>query len=325
MKLSENVREFIICPVTGSKPLINEHTLVIKGEDETITYPILDGIPALLDESSSIFSIGELKNQYEARVNLQGSPAPSFFQKAKSAINKSFLPSISNNVKAKENYKKFIELIITQSSNPVILVVGGGSLGEGMQELVDRKSVEIVEGDIYFGPRTNIIFDAHQIPFKDGTFDAVIIQAVLEHVADPYRCVDEIHRVLKDTGIVYAETPFMQQVHMGANDFTRFTGLGHRRLFRKFREIERGAMCGPGMALSWAYCYFLRSFNNSWFGWSVLYRFGRLTSFFLKYFDYYLIEKPGAEDAASGVYFMGQRSNEVLSDRELIKQYRGAQ
>ena len=29
------------------------------------------------------------------------------------------------------------------------------------------------------------------------TFDCVIIQAVLEHVLDPKRCVKEIHRVLK--------------------------------------------------------------------------------------------------------------------------------
>ena len=43
------------------------------------------------------------------------------------------------------------------------------------------------------------------------------------------------------SGIVYAETPFMQQVHEGAYDFTRYTVLGHRYLFKKFKQscLER--------------------------------------------------------------------------------------
>jgi ubiquinone/menaquinone biosynthesis C-methylase UbiE len=49
-----------------------------------------------------------------------------------------------------------------------------------------------------------MIFDAHDIPIEDGSFDGVIILAVLEHVADPYRYSEEIYRVLKDQGVVYA-------------------------------------------------------------------------------------------------------------------------
>jgi hypothetical protein len=45
--------------------------------------------------------------------------------------------------------------------------------------------------------------------------------------------------------------------------------------------------------------------------------------FWLKYFDYYLINKPGTLDGASGYYFMGRRSDQILADRELIKLYKG--
>ena len=100
---------------------------------------------------------------------------------------------------------------------------------------------------------TSLICDAHDIPFADGCFDGVIVQAVLEHVMDPGRCVEEIHRVLGDNGLVYAETPFIQQIHMGRYDFTRYTHSGHRRLFRRFEEIASGPVGGPGMALAWAY------------------------------------------------------------------------
>ena len=93
-----------------------------------------------------------------------------------------------------------------------------------------------------------VICDAHDLPFKEKSFDAIICQAVLEHVADPYRCVEEMFRVLKPKKFIYVETPFMQQVHMAPYDFTRFTYLGHRRLFRRFKEIDSGIACGPGMS-----------------------------------------------------------------------------
>ena len=128
-----------------------------------------------------------------------------------------------------------------------------------MHVLGEYPSIRVVESDVELGPRPAVLFDAHDIPFEDGSFDGVIAQAVLEHVADPYRCVAEIHRVLKPGGVVYAETPFMQQVHEGAYDFTRFTHLGHRRLFRDFSEVASGVACGPGMALAWSWQYFLMS------------------------------------------------------------------
>jgi hypothetical protein len=106
-------------------------------------------------------------------------------------------------------------------------------------------------------------------------------------------------------------------------DFTRFTYLGHRRLFRHFVEVSSGPACGPGTALAWSYSYFLKSFASSRKISRLLAFFARMTSFFFKYFDYYLIDKPGSYDAASGLFFMGTKSNNVLSDRDLIKQFKG--
>jgi hypothetical protein len=151
----------------------------------------------------------------------------------------------------------------------------------------------------------------------------VIIQAVLSNVVDPYRAVDEIHRVLKPDGLVYSEVPFVQQVCLGPYDFHRFTLLGVRRLFRRFTEIESGAQCGPGMAAAWSYQYLLWSAMRSHRGrvWSRL--FARMTGFWLLWFDRFLIDRPAALDAASGLYFMGRRSADALSDRDLIALYRG--
>jgi hypothetical protein len=151
----------------------------------------------------------------------------------------------------------------------------------------------------------------------------VVVEAVLEHVVDPARCVEEVYRVLADGGLVYADTPFMQQVHGRQYDFTRYTRLGHRRLFRRFGEVASGVSVGPGSALAWAARYFLLSFSTRPSLRAVLSGLSRLGLFWLKYFDRYLRHQTSALDAAAGFYFLGEKNCEVLSDRELVESYCG--
>ena len=173
------------------------------------------------------------------------------------------LPSLGRNIGAKQAYAKFAEMLLAISAKPQVLVVGGATVGAGLGTILNHESIEFIESDVYLSRRTALVCDAHQIPFEQETFDGVIVQAVLEHVADPAACVEEIHRVLKVRGLVYSDTPFMQQVHAAGHDFSRFTHVGQRRLFRKFEEVASGVTCGPGMALAWAYQYFLLSFVQS--------------------------------------------------------------
>ncbi|MCE5324678.1 class I SAM-dependent methyltransferase [bacterium] len=232
-------------------------------------------------------------------------------------------PTSGKNVSASRNYERFAQTLVKQCSAPRVLVIGGSILGEGMEHLLGYRQIELIDSDISFGPRTKLICDAHDIPFVDNTFDGVIAQAVLEHVLDPYRCVEEIHRVMKSDGLVYAETPFMQPVHGSCYDFTRFTYLGHRRLFRAFSEIDSGVACGPGVSLAGAWKYFLWSFSSNRLMRKALQIAASYTAMIWKYFDPYLMHKDSALDAASGFYFMGRKSHEVLTDRDLLRLYRG--
>ena len=50
--------------------------------------------------------------------------------------------------------------------------------------------------------------------------------------------------------------------------------------------------------------------------------FSAFTSFFWKYFDYYLKRNPNTLDASSGNYFMGiKKTGYLIPDKELIKLY----
>jgi SAM-dependent methyltransferase len=197
-----------------------------------------------------------------------------------------------------------------------VLVIGGGAIGAGADHLYNTQGIQVVGTDVYASTNTNVVADGHFLPFQNETFDAVWIQAVLEHVLDPSVVVGEIHRVLKPGGIVYADTPFIQQVHEQAYDFTRFTLSGHRWLFRRFEEIDSGAVGGAGKALVWSIRYVALSMGLS----TRLATLMALPFFWLRFIDYFA--KPGPKsDAASGVFFFGRRSETELIAKDMLQYY----
>ena len=148
------------------------------------------------------------------------------------------------NRRTQENYSLICEKL--SNGNEKILIIGGGEIGNGCEILYEysrRKNIQIEALDVYQSQNCTVIADAHYLPFADSTFDVVIIQAVLEHVVSPEMVVKELYRVLNKDGWVYSETPFLQAVHEGAYDFTRYTKSGHRWLFRSF-EIDSGSLYG---------------------------------------------------------------------------------
>jgi uncharacterized protein YbaR (Trm112 family) len=318
LRIAPSIQEIVCCPICRARLEPTGEQIVCTDAACAARFPVVDGIPVLINERSSVFSIDDFAAHRKTFFENLGEPA------WKKAVRR-LAPAVGKNIKGASNYRRLTEILLADSPSPRVLVLGGSILGQGMESLVDNAAFDLVESDVSFGPRTMLICDAHDIPFPDGSLDCVIVQAVLEHVVDPHRCCEEIHRVLKKRGVVYAETPFMQQVHGGRYDFMRFTHLGHRRLFRRFEEIDSGAACGPGMALAWAYQYFLLSFTSSRTPRKLLAYFARFTSFFLKYFDRHVIDTPGTLDAASAYYFLGRKTEHALSDRELVASYRGAQ
>lgn len=310
-----NVWDRVTCPACHSRVVRGGETVSCTNEACGAEYPIVGSVPILIDERKSVFEIADFQ---------RGGATTFKPQSRLKRVVQSVLPSNGLNVASRRNYQDFSRLLKDASAFPKVLVIGGGVIGEGSESLLLDPSIAVLNTDVSYGVNVALICDAHDLPFANESFDGVIVQAVLEHVVDPVRCVSELHRVLRKRGLVYAETPFMQQVHMGRYDFTRFTHLGHRRLFRCFEEVGSGVACGPGMALGWAFEYFLISFATASWIRAGLRIVARLSSFYLKYFDYLLIDRPGAIDAASGFWFIGRKADNALSDRQLIGLYRGA-
>jgi len=209
----------------------------------------------------------------------------------------------------------------TEPRRPIVLVVGGGSIGSGLDALYADLAIDLIGFDVYPSPHTQFVADAHAMPLADASVDAVVIQAVLEHVLDPARVVAEIHRVLRPGGLVYADTPFLQHVHEGPYDFTRFTESGHRWLFRHFELVESGHVAGVGSGLAWSLAHVARSIVP-------LRGVNRLVLLAMRPLGILvdrLTSTQHAIDGASSVYFFGCRAETPIAARAMIAHYRGAQ
>jgi SAM-dependent methyltransferase/uncharacterized protein YbaR (Trm112 family) len=275
-------------------------------------YPVSDGRPVLIRPGNPLFS---------ADMYTGGVPAVKKKTLADSIIGALPRPSVTMN--RRRLLAEFIGRL--GPAEPARVLV----LGCGRQRLwlegvfAARPATRLVFTDVDPAALADMICDAHDIPFADESFDGVIATAVLEHVLYPEQAVGEIHRVLKNDAPVYSEIPFLQQVHEGAYDFTRFTLGGHRRLFLRFTEVESGMVAGPGTALVWS----IESFGASLFrsrplGQAARYAL-RLLFFWLKYFDYLFRNRPAAMDGASCTCFLGKKRPDAAAEGEIIRRYVG--
>jgi len=81
--------------------------------------------------------------------------------------------------------------------------------------------------------RPAVFGDAQALPFATGSFDAVVILDVLEHLRDPLACLTEAKRVVREGGNVLVHVPFLYPLHDEPFDFWRLTAHGLREIFRR--------------------------------------------------------------------------------------------
>ncbi len=98
-----------------------------------------------------------------------------------------------------------------------------------------------------FAPRLTI-GDVEHLPFAGETLDGVLLSGLLHHLPDPYRCVQEVYRVLKPGGVFMAfdpnrANPFMYLYRDRSSPFYSSTGVTAnerpvlaRKLSQQFRD-----------------------------------------------------------------------------------------
>lgn len=177
-------------------------------------------------------------------------------------------------------------------------------LGSGGRRLKDG----VINFDLDHFNHVNVIGDARNLPFADEKFELIIVTAVLEHLPSPIQVVLEMKRCLKNGGRIYAEVPFLQGFHADPNDFQRFTLPGLRVLFNGLKEEESGVCVGPVSVFTW----YLRKLPTIFFSNIYLIKgiefFTGWIVFVFKYLDFFMGKAKNAHVLASGLYFIGSKT-----------------
>ncbi|MET7484939.1 class I SAM-dependent methyltransferase [Streptomyces sp. NPDC005538] len=320
MALAElhQIKRLLVCPLCRSPLRTEPEGLSCTAPDcpchASLSFPVAGRWPVLVDFERSVVDRAET-TAAAARPDAGGPRPAGLVHRLPAALRLVWKPH--NHVAARN-----IDLLLRALPGPAptLLVVGGATVGNGVGAVYRDPRVQVIGFDIAPSPVTQFIADAHRIPLATASVDAVLAQAVLEHVLDPPLVVAEIHRVLKSGGLVYAETPFLQQVHAGAHDFTRYTASGHRYLFRRFEELAAGPVAGPGTQFLWSTDHLVRGLTRS----PLAGRGVRGLLCWLRVLDR-LVPAGYAEDDASAVYFLGRKAERELTAEEIIAYYRGAQ
>jgi 2-polyprenyl-3-methyl-5-hydroxy-6-metoxy-1,4-benzoquinol methylase len=106
------------------------------------------------------------------------------------------------------------------SKEALILDVGAGH-GDFADIFTDLHCLSL---DIVPYAEVDLVCDLGQtIPFNEGTFDAVVLMNVLEHVYENRRLVQNIAKILKPGGKLILTVPFLLKVHQAPFDFSRYT------------------------------------------------------------------------------------------------------
>jgi ubiquinone/menaquinone biosynthesis C-methylase UbiE len=308
-----DVRPLFVCPRCGSGVTEADRGFRCGSPECALSapgsFPTVEWWPSLVDFEHSILERAELERSPTGARN------PWSIERLPRPLRPLWKP---RNRAAARNIQTLLDE--SPAQKPVILVIGGGVVGNGVEAIYEDAGAGVVAFDIYGTPLVQFIADAHRIPLADESADAVVVQAVLQQVLDPERIVAEIHRVLRPRGVVYAETPFLQQVaYAGPYDFIRFTSSGHRFLFRAFEEIAAGPVAGPGAQMLTSVDHLVRGLLRS----ELAGKLARALFFWLRYLDR-LVPTSFAMDNASAYYFLGRRSERELSADEIIDYYRGA-
>jgi SAM-dependent methyltransferase len=117
----------------------------------------------------------------------------------------------------------------------------------------ERRFPNVVECEFAIFRHTDVVGDAHHLPFMDEVFGAVISLNAFEHYREPDRAMAEIQRVLQPSGKLFLHTAFLQPLHEAPNHYFNCTKFGLMQWLRDFEidKINVSWNFSPIFALSW--------------------------------------------------------------------------
>ena len=151
---------------------------------------------------------------------------------------------LHSNNRCRENLGAWIDAEIVklqngQSEEEPLKIVNIGAGGWAYDQISKLENAEIVQVDIDEDRNPDVVADVCDMKmFEDNSVDAIFMIEVLEHVAEPWNAIPEIHRILKPSGKLILSTPLMFPLHDEPYDYYRYTKHGLEYLLKPFGQVS---------------------------------------------------------------------------------------
>lgn len=138
----------------------------------------------------------------------------------------------------RQNVRDLVEAFAGAFSVPEPVVEIGAFQVPGQEGFADLRPLfagrRFIGCDLRSGPGVDRVEDVHRLTFADASVGTVVTVDTLEHVANPFLAVGEIHRVLRPGGLLLMISVMDFPIHDFPSDFWRFTPAAFRLLLEGF-------------------------------------------------------------------------------------------
>src|SRR6266516_5194886 len=160
-------------------------------------YPLINGIPIIIASSQSLFCPDDIAMK---RPLTQDKTYRST-RSVKNFIRQRAIPSLTKDFRQRSRYSELAKKTVGKR----VLVIGAGDKVQFYRHVFEGSKV--ITSDVHLQFEPEIVIDAHQIPFRQNTFELILLSQVLEHTLQPWIVAKELERTVAAGGYIHVEVP----------------------------------------------------------------------------------------------------------------------
>jgi SAM-dependent methyltransferase len=233
MDITDQIRRgLLVCPVSHQELVEQDGELVTR--DGSRRYPVISGVPILHADPAKASAYrshggGQMHAEYQA--------PRSWLRRAVAS-----LATPRDDFRSAGSRRAFEAVTANLPDSALRLSIGGGP---------GRPHPSLTNLNLDLFANVDVVGDAYALPYADASVDAIHCEAVLEHLEQPAKALQEMYRVTRPGAPVYLATPFLQAYHAYPDHYQNYTLSGHDRLIEQagFSIIDSGVCVGPTFAL----------------------------------------------------------------------------
>lgn len=213
----EKIKSISICPQSGGRLILESDKATCKKTG--VVYPIRNGKIYFIEVPERGDELDDIKGKFKKWLG-------------------KYYYTLGRDIVAPTypfNYSKWIHHYL----NPTTDIVVDAGCGN------HRVDENVICMDLFDYDAVDIVCNLDSLPFKRNSVDAFVTRSVLEHVPDPPTVIDGFFRCTRSNGIGMHLIPFLFPFHASPYDFQRFTHMGLKFLFEKWKIIEQFNVTGP--------------------------------------------------------------------------------